>query len=90
MTTTAEIVDSKIPLLLGAEALDRVGAVWNFKKKQLVIPVTGKQNIDRTFRLEKECSGHFSFEVEFDSSNEEIDRLDKIRKKRLGTTLITV
>ena len=54
-----EIVDANIPLLLGGAALERMGAILDFQNMKLKFPISKESDE----YIQKESSGHYSFEI---------------------------
>ena len=84
-----EIVDANIPLLLGGATLEKIGAILDFQEMNLKFPVSKGSDKYRSVDIQKEPSGHYSFEIKLETdSKEESERM--IKNETLGGATLLV
>ena len=83
-----EIVDANIPLLLGGATLEKIGAILDFQEMKLKFPVSKGSDKYRSVDIQKEPSGHYSFEIKLETDlKEEAERMIK-NETLVGATLL--
>lgn len=86
-----EIVDANIPLLLGGAALERMGAILDFQKMKLKFPISKESDEYRLVDIQKESSGHYSFEIKLETDpKQEAERMIKNENLARATLLVQI